>query len=149
MSTSKGHQVLQALVSKLANAYPTATVKSGWASSYLKNIDAWPLITVAPIVTNGIYQGSAVKDDMQYHIQIVDHENNAPDTLPARLITYLNTARAALFNQSSTDRFNNWQGLLNGQPTEGAETRFIEPTPGQPYAGLSMIVTTTYSQTME
>lgn len=147
--TDKGIQVLNALIAKLELAYPTATVKSGWASSYLRTIERWPLITVAPIVTNGAYQGQAVKDDMQFHIQVVDHEADEPETLPSRLIQYMGICRKALFSQNPRDRFNNWQGLLNGQPTEGAETRFIEPTPGQPYAGLSIILTTTYSQTME
>jgi len=147
--SNKGNQVMQALTAKMQQAFPAATVKAGWASSYLRQVEQWPLITVAPVITNGTYQGPAVKDDMEFHIQIIDHENEQPETLPSRLLDYLASCRKALFCQKPQDRFNNWDGLLNGQPTEGAETRFIEPTPGQPYAGLSMILTTTYSQTME
>lgn len=147
--SNKGIEVQHSLTEKMEQAFPTATVKEGWASSYLRQVEHWPLITIAPIVTNAVYQGQAVKDDMQFHIQIVDHENGEPETLPSRLIQYLAIYRKAMFRQKPQDRFNNWDGLLNGQPTEGAETRFIEPTPGQPYAGLSMILTTTYSQTME
>lgn len=149
MSSNKAHQVMQEITNRLINAFPNATVKSGWASSYLRTVEQWPLITVGPIVTNGTYQGKAIKDDVQFHIQIVEHENNAPDTLPSRLLTYLASTRKALFSQDTTDRFNTWHGLLTSQPIEGAETRFIEPTPGQPYAGLSIILTTTYSHTME
>ncbi|WP_445425177.1 hypothetical protein [Alishewanella sp. HL-SH06] len=146
---NKAHQVLQTATAKLQQAFPNATVKSGWASSYLRSVEHWPLITIAPIFTNANYSGKAVKDDMQLHIQVVEHENGEPETLPERLLTYLSTLRSTLFSQQLDDRHNNWHGLLNGQPNEGAETRFIEPSAGQPFAGLSLILTTSYSQTME
>ncbi|MDP5205794.1 hypothetical protein [Alishewanella sp. SMS8] len=147
--SDKAQQIQQAVNAKLVAAFPTATVKSGWASSYLRSVEQWPLITVAPIVTNGSYSGKAVKDDMQLHIQIVENDGGEPETLPTRLLNHLTSCRSALFSQQLDDRHNNWHGLLNGQPTEGAETRFIEPSAGQPYAALSIILTISYSQTME
>lgn len=147
--SDKSHQVKDTIIDKLKAAFPDATVKGGWVGSYLRTVEHWPLITVGPVVTNAKYSGEAVQDQMQYHIQVVDQDNGEPETLPDRLLNYLHTTRRALFKQQLDDRHNNWHGLLNGQPNEGAETRFIEPSAGQPFAGLSLILTTSYSQTME
>ncbi|WNO60888.1 hypothetical protein [Rheinheimera sp. MMS21-TC3] len=147
--SNKANQVQLEILNRVKAKFPTATVKTGWASSYLQNVEQWPLITIGPVASRATFQSKAIKDDMQFHIQLVEHDNDEPETLADRLNIYLVNLRTALFAQKSEDRFNNWHGMLSAQPTEDSETSYIEPSPGQPWAGLSLILTTTYSEKLE
>lgn len=142
-------EITTRLSARFTGEIGSGIVKPGWVATYINDNKVWPLLTVAPIATTGTYQGKAVLDQMNFHIQVVDIEGENPDTLPERMLNHLNEVRALLFAQTKEDRHNNWNGMLNSQPQEGAEARFVEPAKGQPYAGLSIILTTTYSQNLE
>ena len=145
---SKADQVLNYIKTQLEQAFPAGTVKQGWPASYVRDVTAWPLVTIAPAISNATHNGPSFTDAINWHIQLVYAAQDAEQTV-TDLMAGLLTVRQALVAQRKTDRFQNWQGLISGPPTESREARYIDPEPGQPYAGLSFVLATTITQTLE
>ncbi|MBV2127923.1 hypothetical protein [Arsukibacterium indicum] len=156
--TAQATLVEDEAIARLKSAFETeqvpGVVKKGWPAIYSRDNTLWPLVCIAPAISQPAYHSSNVtlEDSTSFHIQIIDVEGDEPETLSDRMKTYLLIARRALFKpvtpQGEPDRFAKWGTLLTSTPTEGREARFIEPEPGQPYAGLSIVLTTNFSQNL-
>lgn len=148
---TKAQLIQQEITNRLQAAFTSASVKHGWVDTYWQQNEVWPLITVAPAASNAQYSngGESIKDACNWSIYVLDQVDRTDDEISYRLINYLALIRKALIAPLKTDRHNNYGGLLTGQPEEQAATRFIQPESGLPFAGLTFILTTTYSEKLE
>lgn len=145
------NQIQQLIVQRLAVAMPTASIKHGWIDTYWQHNEVWPLVTVAPAASDPQYSNGAqsIKDTCNWSIYVLDQVDRTETEISQRLLGYLKTLRQTLIAPPTSDRHNNYGGLLTGQPEERAAARFIQPESGLPFAGLTFILTTTYSETLE
>jgi hypothetical protein len=148
---NKAQQIHDLITQRLQLAFPTANVKHGWIDTYWQNNDVWPLITVAPAASDPSYsnQGESIKDSANWAIYVLDEVERTETEVSQRLMEYLKQIRIALIAPAKADRHNNYGGLLTGPPSEQTAARFIQPDNGLPFAGLSFILTTTYSEKLE
>lgn len=148
---NKALQIQQLIKARLQAALPTAKVEHGWIDTYWQHNDVWPLITVAPAASDPNYsnQGESIKDSTSWAIYVLDEVERTETEVSQRLMEYLKQIRIALIAPPKTDRHNDYGGLLTSPPTEQTAARFIQPENGLPFAGLSLILTTTYSEKLE
>lgn len=159
--TTKATIVRNEAIRRLKTVFETqeipGVVKSGWAAQHRRDNANWPLVCIAPAISQPTYHSSNItlEDATSYHIQLIDIEGETPvaiEELTERLELYLKLMRQALFKPvtetGEPDRFAKWGSLLTSTPTEGREARFIDPEPGEPYAGISFVLTTTFSDNL-
>ncbi|CAM3896878.1 hypothetical protein [Rheinheimera salexigens] len=148
---NKAQQIQNVITQRLQAAFPTANVKHGWIDTFWQNNDVWPLITVAPTASDPNYSnaGESIKDSISWAIYVLEQVEQ-PDTEISQLLSiYLKQIRKVLIAPVKDDRHNNYGGLLTVPPAEQTAARFIQPENGLPFAGLSFILTTTYSEKLE
>lgn len=143
--TDKSYEIEQQIIARLQAGFTDSEIKSGWVAQYLRDNSQWPLIAVAPIVSDPTYSGPSIKNTLDWHIQLVEKISQSEDPITQRLHAYLALIRKALIIQKDEDRHGNWNGLLSKQPTEGGEARYIEPSKGADEAGISFVLTTTFA----
>lgn len=148
---SKMESIEDLMLARLQAAFPDAEVKSGWVETYFPHVEKWPLITLAPSISDQRYDngGTAGINTASWTVYVIDQVDRTETVITKRLGGYLQTIRKVLVGKQPEERHNNYGGLLQGGPTESAPARFIQPDAGQPYAGLVITITTPHTDKLE
>lgn len=150
---NKSEQIADLMLARLVEKFPGATVKHGWAETYWQQTEQWPLVTLAPAVSDQSYDGAgtASVNRASWNVYILDQvERPGIDTeVSKRLMQYLAAARQALVARQKKDRHNLYGSLLTQGPTEPSAARYIQPDSGTPFAGLVLTITTPFTENLE
>jgi hypothetical protein len=148
---TKAQQIQQLLVDRLTAAFPDATVKHGWIDTYWQDNQQWPLVTVGPIVSDSKTSANSESHTVaiNWGITVLDEVNRTDTEISLRLMDHLRLIRKTVIAPPTGERHNTYGGLLSQPPKEATGANFIQPDSGLPFAGLTVILTTTYSEQLE
>lgn len=150
---NKTEQIADLMFSRLEAAFPESTVKHGWAETYWQQTEQWPLVTIAPALSDPAYNGAGTVtvNTVSWNVYIMDKvdRDDISTEISKRLIQYLAVVRKALLARQADERHNAYGGLLTKNPTEPTAARFIQPDSGLPFAGLVITITTPHTENLE
>ena len=138
MATLTAEEVQDLIIARLEAAFPTARVEDGWPQIYLAQNKTWPLITVAPVVDGSIAQRGASQSTVAWDIRLLI---KASPGVGKALLSHRRQMRKVLIAQ---DNF--YDRKLLKPVIEPAALEYHEPLPNQPYAGLTMVIETTFAE---